>query len=80
MFHNVQGKDAAKVNKINKNPCCVELTFLQVELLVRILENSANKKSAKQKLVEVYTFLYSSGCIEVPQNNQQMKSLKVLGS
>ena len=49
-------------------------------MLVRILENSANKKSAKQKLVEVYTFLYSSGCIEVPQNNQQMKNLKVLGS
>ena len=29
MFHTVQGKDAAKVNKINKNPCGVELTFLQ---------------------------------------------------
>ena len=47
---------------------------------VRILENTANQKSAKQKLIEDCTFLYSSSCIEVPQNTQQMKSLKLLGS
>ena len=44
------------------------------------IQLNLDPQSAKQKLVEDYTFLYSSGYIEVPQNTQQMKSLKVLGS